>query len=187
MQTPPSSDPSPLNSVLFPIAQFVFDKSLAGARTATPRLLVWSAADKDGLARIAKIYSTYFSQASLILNPGMEDAFLDNLAFTLASRRSSLAYKSITVASSISELTKLESKMTLPTRSQPLPILGYIFTGQGAQYAEMGKGLSQFPAFQASLDRSEAYLSSLGCLWSLKGLILGSFLTPFNRRILLHV
>ena len=153
------------------------DKPLVGARTTTPRLLVWSAADKDGSIRLANIYDAYLSQLSLTLNPDLEDAFLDNLAYTLASRRSSLAYKSVAVASSISKLSQLENKMTLPTRSRPLPILGYIFTGQGAQYAEMGKELSLFPTFQASLDKSEAYLGSFGCLWSLRGMTHGSFPT----------
>ena len=162
----------------FPSATSSFEMVIAGSRIAipkllaTPKLFVWSAADKDGLVRLANVYSTYLSRISLTLAPKEEDTYLENLAYTLASRRSSLAWKSVAVASSVSALRQLEVKMSAPIRSRVKPSLGFIFTGQGAQYAGMGRELQLFSVFRASLDRSETYLRRLGCIWSLKGTVL---------------
>lgn len=142
-----------------------------------PRLLLWSSADKDGLARLANAYSNHLSQLSSSL--GLEEAgiYFESLAYTLAVRRSSLAWKSFAVATSISELQHLDAKLSTPVRSHVSPKLGYVFTGQGAQFAEMAKELFIFAIFQGSIRRSEMYLDQLGCEWSLTGMSSISFLS----------
>lgn len=47
------------------------------------------------------------------------------------------------------------------------PRLGFIFTGQGAQWARMGMELHQYDIFQSSLESAEAvFREQLKCLWS---------------------
>lgn len=129
-----------------------------------PRLLVWSAADEEGLARIAASYSAHFSTHE------MDADILDDLAYTLSSRRSALPWKSFVVADSLSVLKNLEGAMSKPVESLSFkPSLGFIFTGQGAQWHAMGRDLILFPVFLESLTRSEDCLTRLGCKWSLAG------------------
>ena len=134
-----------------------------------PRLLVFSAADKGGLARLANSYIDHLSRMSSSLDAGQLATYFNNLAYTLAERRSFLAWKSFSVASSVPELQDLPAKMSAPVRSRASSILGFVFTGQGAQFAGMGKELLTLPTFLASMNKSEMYLDNLGCQWSLIG------------------
>ncbi|KUJ19541.1 reducing type I polyketide synthase [Mollisia scopiformis] len=131
------------------------------------KLLVWSAADEDGIHRLAAEYGQYLCN----LDKKDEVKFLSDLAFTLNIRRSSLPWKSFTVADSVSKLEKslLEDTLSQPIRSPTQkPTLGFVFTGQGAQWWAMGRELSIYPAFRASLRDSEEHLQQINCSWSLE-------------------
>lgn len=134
-----------------------------------PKLLMWSTADESGLARLADSYDAHISELASSLSPTEATAYLSDLAYTLAVRRSSLSWKSFAVARSVLDLHDLRRKLAKPVRSRADPKLGYIFTGQGAQFAGMSKDLFGFPTFLNSLRRSEMYLDDLGCQWSLLG------------------
>lgn len=101
-----------------------------------------------------------------------ERSFLENLAYTLGQRRSTHPWSQPVRASSISGLIKgLEDPSAKPIRSSKVPRLGFVFTGQGAQWAQMGKELiSAYPIFKDTLDEADRYLLALGCSWSLKGM-----------------
>lgn len=137
------------------------------ASDSRPKLLVWSAADKGGLARLERVYNRHFME----LSPGSTDvsAYLDNLSYTLAIRRSSLSWKSFAVVNSISELHSLGVSLSTPIRSTNNLSIGYIFTGQGAQFNGMGRELLVYPTFKNTLQRAEFCLRNLGCQWSLLG------------------
>lgn len=135
------------------------------------KLLVWSAADEGGIARLAKVYSILMARLDYSLSPSDVSAYLESLAYTLAARRTRLSWKSFAIASSVHELQNLASKLSKPVRSRGNPKLGYIFTGQGAQFAGMSKELLTFPVFLNSLRRSEMYLDHFGCQWSLLGVL----------------
>ena len=119
------------------------------------------------MARLAKSYEMHISQLAPSLNTAEETSYLADLAYTLAIRRSSLDWKSFAVARSITDMQDLTRKLSKPLRSRVESKVGYIFTGQGAQFAGMSKELFGFPTFLNSLRRSEMFLDDFGCRWSL--------------------
>lgn len=134
-----------------------------------PRLFVLSAHDQDGLNRQKKSLSKYVRNfLAGAAHPSVD--FLRDLAFTLGHRRSRLAWKTYLVASSPDDLlAKLENKaLDVPFfRPSSEPRVGFIFTGQGAQWARMGAELNQYPIFRESVEASDEYLRScLKCNWS---------------------
>lgn len=133
------------------------------------RLFVLSAQDQDGLKRQKDSLSTHI-QKYLAGGPLPSTEFLRDLAFTLGHRRSRLAWKTYLTASSADGLlSDLENKsLDIPSfRPSSEPRIGFIFTGQGAQWARMGAELNQYPIFRESVEASDKYLrSALKCKWS---------------------
>ncbi|KAL8769662.1 MAG: hypothetical protein Q9209_004459 [Squamulea sp. 1 TL-2023] len=141
----------------------------------TPKILVFSASDKEGTKRIAQEYDTFLSKIS------KEDinleAYLDNTCYTLDSCRSLLSWRSHVILDSITESNGLVSRLSTPVHVQNQSVeLGYVFSGQGAQWYAMGRELLIFPVFAASIEGATHYLSSLGCVWSAKGQLGSIFL-----------
>ncbi|KAI9728591.1 MAG: Type I Iterative PKS [Cirrosporium novae-zelandiae] len=135
------------------------------------RLFVLSAQDQDGINRQKESFAKYFRGLSLQSESAKDkDEYLRDLAFTLSEKRSRLSWKSYVTASSLEELSsKLEDKHSdsLTCRSIHEPRVGFIFTGQGAQWAKMGIELCQYSVFRKSVEQADEYLrSNLGCTWS---------------------
>jgi acyl transferase domain-containing protein len=92
-----TKNPSVVNSHKLPLAKSVNGK--------LPKLLVWSAADEDGLNRLS---ATYFKHLDNIAHTHNNEDYLADLAWTLAEKRSRLPWKSfIIVESTDSLLVKL--------------------------------------------------------------------------------
>ena len=127
------------------------------------RLLVWSAADQKGVERLGKSYSQHFRQ-----NSPWDRTAMDDLAYTLASRRSVLSWRSHLVTNEQSN-GRIEINTLTATRASESPSLAFVFTGQGAQYAQMGTELLIYPCFKNSIIKSETELYKLGCSWALTG------------------
>lgn len=133
------------------------------------RLFVFSSSDQAGLRRISD------SLVKHLDNLGPEASspeYLANLSYTLAKARSSLSWRASCVADSLAQLrhqlldieSGLEGNATRAGSSEPR--IGFIFTGQGAQWAGMGVELLQaYRVFRDSVARSAALLSSFGCQW----------------------
>ncbi|TVY91260.1 Highly reducing polyketide synthase [Lachnellula willkommii] len=129
-----------------------------------PKLLVFSSADEAGMRRLSQAYSQYFAE----FGQNDDAQRLLDLAFTLNSRRSALPWKSYIVASSTSELAEMEQLVSKPLQASGQKTnLGFVFTGQGAQWYAMGRELMLYPVFKDSLLRAQACLQKLGCSWLL--------------------
>ena len=132
------------------------------------KLFIWSSNEQTGAGRAATLYRDYLLGKRDDKNEKLENQLLEKLARTLASRRSIFPWRSFAVASSTQELCdNLESPPTKPKRVSKAAKLGFIFTGQGAQWFAMGRELCAYPMFLQSLEEASAYLVSLGATWSL--------------------
>lgn len=129
----------------------------------TPKLLVWSSMDEGGLQRLAVAYDEWFADK---IDGDANGSLLDDLAFTLAKKRTCLPWRSFITVNSISQL-RPSLKFSSPTRATKAPTLCFVFTGQGAQWFAMGRELMRYPVYKNSLTDADRYFRSLGCEWSL--------------------
>ena len=136
------------------------------------RLFVLSAQDQNGLLRQKKVLSLHLER----LLDGEEtvtntEEYLRDLSFTLGKKRSRLPWNTVAVASSLCELQARfadEESSSICRRSIHTPKVCFAFTGQGAQWAQMGIDLCRhYPVFRESIEEADDYLRlSLGCTWS---------------------
>lgn len=132
-------------------------------------LLVWSTADEAGIQRMTSAFDDYFR--NLPLQYGYHAAkYLQNLSYTLACRRSGLPWKSFCLVRDIAQLREgVATIVTKPVRAYDAPSISFVFTGQGAQWHAMTRGLERYAVFAESLRKSERFLRDLKCGWSLRG------------------
>ncbi|TLD20554.1 hypothetical protein PspLS_08712 [Pyricularia sp. CBS 133598] len=138
------------------------------------RLYPITSQSRDGLNRTKKALASYLRSTSIASLPENEQvSLLRDLSFTLSEKRSLLQWKTYAVASpsSIDDLAQvLDNKdATVPeTLSSRKPRLGFVFTGQGAQWPAMGMELFEaYDVFRKSVEAADAYLKNeLGCEWS---------------------
>ena len=98
------------------------------------------------------------------------DEMMDRLAYTLSHRRSLLEWRYAISASDLKELHNMISETEFnPSRASSNPRLGFVFTGQGAQWYAMGRELLQYPVFLKSMEESDHSLKSFGSQLSLLG------------------
>uniref|UniRef100_A0A4E9E756 Uncharacterized protein n=1 Tax=Gibberella zeae TaxID=5518 RepID=A0A4E9E756_GIBZA len=141
------------------------DSSIASQSKLIPKLFVFSSNDQEGVKRTAQRILTYLDSTKITIKHG----FMSDLAHTLYSKRTALPWKGFAVASTVSDLCQTLEKSPVVVRSSLsfVPRVALVFTGQGAQYFQMGKSLSAYKVFEDSLVRSEGILKRLGCPWSL--------------------
>jgi acyl transferase domain-containing protein len=125
-----------------------------------PRLLVWTAADTGGLDRLLGTYQSYYQNA-VVGRPRK----LNQLAYTLAERRSHMPWRSFAVLGDTDDkITTIMKPLRAARQKQGVAL---IFTGQGAQYVGMGLELMQYTKFADTLRRIDSVLAGLGCSWSI--------------------
>lgn len=132
--------------------------------TAAPKILLLSGFDQDAPARFYKSLIDYTAK--------YHNTVIDDIAYTLSERRSKFRWNSYVLSNTTKDLaTQVGSGRELlsPISAQRPPNIGYVFTGQGVQYAGMGKQLLQFPVFRKSLDAASEYMRKFGAQWWLVG------------------
>ena len=142
------------------------------------RVFVFSSFDEDGIKRIIQAYTEHFSSTP----KSDESRYLNDLAYTLAEKRTMFSWKGFAVASSLTELARRLPDSVKTSQHTPKGNsfkLGFVFTGQGAQWNAMGRDLLVYPVFRNSLEAAEKYIQELGSPWRLLG---GHFIT-YSRTV----
>jgi amino acid adenylation domain-containing protein len=141
-------------------AHVVLEEASRHERAATPRpleLLLLSAKSATALARAADELSAHLAQ--------QPSEALADVAYTLQSRRQHFAQRLYVVCSdrdqAIAQLQRPAQARKLTRRDTPV---AFVFPGQGAQYAGMGRELyAHEPVFKRCVDRcAELFLPELG-------------------------
>ncbi|KAI6355122.1 hypothetical protein MCOR25_008327 [Pyricularia grisea] len=125
------------------------------------RLFVVSSRDNSGVVRVARSLAAYLDKHSAKASP------VADLAYTLGSKRSRLPWKTFCIASGPTDLRANLLALTADTavRASGAGRIGFVFTGQGAQWATMGLKLMEFPVFKRSFEQCQSYLKDLDCPW----------------------
>ncbi|KAH7385277.1 hypothetical protein DE146DRAFT_621768 [Phaeosphaeria sp. MPI-PUGE-AT-0046c] len=130
------------------------------------RLFVLSANDKISLENAMQNLGVYLEQRPEVF----QNNLLSNLAYTLGQRRSFHPWRIAVSASSSVELVEaLSGGRVLPCKQELEALrLGWVFTGQGAQWWAMGRELyQQHPVYTSAMDRADSHLRSIGAEFSL--------------------
>ncbi|OIW24709.1 putative polyketide synthase [Coniochaeta ligniaria NRRL 30616] len=153
---------SPFRGQKAPISGDESPESTAGQGR---KLYVLTANDKTALSQMMKNIVIYLEQRPEIFQMDL----MSNIAYTLGQRRSLLQWRiAIAAQNSFDLIEALNGGKCTPGKEiEPLRI-GFIFTGQGAQWHAMGRELyEQYPVFRRSLDFADKCLTALGAEWSL--------------------
>lgn len=119
-----------------------------------PKVLVFSANDPSSLTNYVKALSTH------VLNPTVS-IDISNLAYTLSERRSRLYYRAFAVTGS-KTLDLSDGNLVTGKQAPSPPRIGFVFTGQGAQWSQMGAELIKtFPLARQTIEELDAALASL--------------------------
>lgn len=129
------------------------------------KLFVLTANDKGSLEVALKNLVIYLEQ-----RPEMfQKTLMSDVAYTLGQRRSLLQWRvAIPALRSFDLIETINGQnVSLGKESDSLRV-GFIFTGQGAQWYGMGRELyQQYPVFANAIDYADVCLASLGAPWSL--------------------
>ncbi|KAH6855501.1 hypothetical protein B0I37DRAFT_423972 [Chaetomium sp. MPI-CAGE-AT-0009] len=130
---------------------FSFD-DIPDDSSARPHTLVVSANDAASLkANIAAL-------CKHLINPSVRVS-LPDLAYTLSERRSGFWHRAFVTTSTIDVQA---SDFTVGKKSPSIPRVGFVFTGQGAQWPQMGRELAEyFPLARQVFEELDAVLKGL--------------------------
>ncbi|CAI7576810.1 unnamed protein product [Penicillium palitans] len=127
--------------------------------TISPQLLVYSANNVESLERMISHYTAYVQK-----NPTR----VADLAFTLCNKREHLPHRAFSVNNPLGRLTT-----SVPSKAGEAPTIVMVFTGQGAQWPQMGGSMiynTVYPAFKKSIQDLDSHLKTLtdGPEWSIE-------------------
>lgn len=136
-----------------------------GYDTTRPFLMEVSAHDKATLKRNIDAYGK------------VADKFhLADMAYTLNSRRTKFPQRAFTVAREGSEINDFAmSSFEFGSAGSTAPGVGYLFTGQGAQWAGMAvEAMRVFPSFRDTIKELDSVLQTIDPppSWSIEGVLL---------------
>ncbi|KAK7214382.1 hypothetical protein V2G26_002385 [Clonostachys chloroleuca] len=121
-------------------------------------LLVWTAHDANALKGLIQDFKVYYDA-----NVAGKSIMVQRLAHTLATRRSRMPWRAFALVNESDNLAT-----STPNRaSSEGGKVAMIFTGQGAQYAGMGRELLHYPVFRQTMQKVNDVFAKLGCNWSI--------------------
>ncbi|KAL4894558.1 hypothetical protein BDV59DRAFT_207137 [Aspergillus ambiguus] len=130
----------------------------------TPKLLLFSAARPEALKAMVKNHAEYISKFP---------ERLGDIAYTLAERRERLKYRSFSVTDGSEPLHE-----AVVVACQDIEHTAFIFTGQGAQWVQMGRQLMvDYPSFLANIRSMDVTLQGLNDnapSWSIEEILFSS-------------
>jgi acyl transferase domain-containing protein len=128
------------------------------------RLFVLTGREQSTIREMRLRYASYIQTVKDTASPSVK---FDDLSYTLGQRRSRLDWAEAHVASSFKELgERLSAPEVVTTRSSNKARVGFVFTGQGAQWPRMGLELMEYTAFRDSVEAAGEYLTQkLDCSW----------------------
>ncbi len=133
------------------------------------RLYVFSAHDEQTGKKIMANLSKYLRAHS----KNGQQTVADDLAYTLAERRSMLSWRGAVPGFTTADLAdRLETGSIKFSKASGMTKFGFLFTGQGAQWPAMGLELFEvYPSFRETFMKADQHLRKLQVPWSLKGVV----------------
>ncbi|KAL2673843.1 hypothetical protein Neosp_012287 [[Neocosmospora] mangrovei] len=130
-----------------------------------PKLFVLSAHDEGALKRLTSQLGVYIEQHPEVF----QKRLIRDIAYTLGERRSHLQWRTALAATSLDELAlSLNGIEALPSRAAKVPKLAFVYTGQGAQWAGMGRELlNTHRIFADTVEAADDCLRRMGASFSL--------------------
>ncbi|KAG5915216.1 Type I Iterative PKS [Claviceps capensis] len=131
-----------------------------------PKLFTLCANDEVSVIKMASHLSIYLEQHPEIF----ERRIFNDIAYTLCERRSQFPWRVAITASSCNELAmSLNSVASRPKRAlSSNPKVAFVYTGQGAQWAQMGHELLEtYPVFSRTIHNAAYCLEKLHAGFSL--------------------
>lgn len=158
------------------------ERVLHNTKSHATRLFVLSAVDEAAGKKQAKALASYLEDRA----KHCDDRFLDDLAYTLNERRSNFLWKTAISATSVGDLVEKLGADIKFSKGAKKPTIGFVFTGQGAQWCGMGRELlAYYPVFQIAIERIGAKLTSIGAPFDLLGKSPESSIASFGSVVLL--
>ncbi|OGM48922.1 polyketide synthase [Aspergillus bombycis] len=123
------------------------------------RVYMFSGFDERSTTRQLQSFREYLLKDK----PEADERYMNNLAYTLNERRTMHACRAAIVGTSPATLAETLSGRVKIIKARRRPSIGFVFTGQGAQWAGMGKELLEaYPVFHESIQRIDDYIKSIG-------------------------
>ncbi|PKX89349.1 putative polyketide synthase [Aspergillus novofumigatus IBT 16806] len=133
------------------------------------RLFILSGFDDHSITKQIEKISDYLRERESI----SDDQFMSNLAFTLNQRRTTLMCRAAATGNSAASVVRALEGNIKVRKATRKPVVGFVFTGQGAQWCGMGRELvGAYPVFRQSMERIDAHLTRLEAPFSALGEIL---------------
>ena len=132
------------------------------------RVFAFSHRTKAGVLQMAENVRNYLRAK---IETSNNKGFLEDLAHTINSRRTAMDWRLAVTARDLETLAdSLDLQRVRPRRAIPNPRIGFVFTGQGAQWFAMGRELiSTYRDFRNSLLYADDHFKKLGASWSVIG------------------